>query len=63
MNSHKTQICCICGREFSEYGNNPWPVKDENGNDFSVEAKCCDACNFIVVIPLRMHNLSKKYKE
>lgn len=20
-------ICCICGKEFEEYGNNPEPVK------------------------------------
>lgn len=19
--------CCFCGREFNDWGNNPWPVK------------------------------------
>lgn len=39
-------ICCICGKKFKEYGNNPAPVKDEG--------LCCNECNFNVVIPARM---------
>lgn len=43
--------CCICGRAFSGYGNNPDPVvKDEN-------ARCCDDCNASVVIPKRIEML------
>jgi len=38
--------CCICGKEFSGYGNNPFPVF-ENG-------RCCDKCNIEVVIPKRL---------
>ena len=46
-----TKICCICGKPFVGYGNNPYPVvKDEN-------ARCCDTCNDIVVIPARIANL------
>ena len=41
-------VCCICGKTFNGYGNNPYPVsKDEN-------AKCCDQCNLDSVIPARL---------
>ena len=40
--------CCICGKEFVGYGNNPWPVvKDEN-------ARCCNGCNNEKVIAARI---------
>ena len=42
----QSNVCCICGKEFSEYGNNPYPVKDEG--------VCCDKCNYDAVIPARM---------
>jgi len=35
--------CCFCGRECGEYGNNPYPLS-ENEND-----KCCDSCNSNVI--------------
>jgi len=49
--------CVICGKEFSEYGNDPWPIK-ENG-------RCCDACNSEFVIGIRILQLSypEKAKE
>ena len=34
-------ICCICGKRFKGYGNNPWPVKEDG--------RCCDECNKTVV--------------
>lgn len=39
-------ICCICGKESSGYGNNPFPV--------SKTGRCCDKCNIEVVIPKRL---------
>ena len=39
-------ICCICGKKFTEYGNSPYPIKDEG--------LCCDDCNFNKVILARM---------
>lgn len=33
--------CCICGKEFEGYGNNPWPLKEEG--------RCCDECNRFVI--------------
>jgi len=46
------QKCCICGKEFEGYGNNPWPVKEDG--------ECCDDCNYEKVIPARINQLSKK---
>lgn len=43
--------CCICGRSFEGFGNNPYPVNtDEN-------ARCCDECNWGQVIPARLNQL------
>lgn len=41
-----THTCCICGKSFIGYGNNPAPVKDEG--------LCCDDCNRDSVIPARI---------
>lgn len=47
MNNEKKK-CCICGKEFTGWGNNPWPAfKDP-------DAVCCDECNANEVIPMRM---------
>ena len=46
--------CCICGGVFTGYGNNPYPV-DENEN-----ARCCDNCNALYVIPARLDRLNEK---
>ncbi len=48
----KTFTCCICKRQFSDYGNNPAPVK------FS--GRCCDECNRTVVLAARIKLLSNK---
>lgn len=44
--------CCICGKEFIGWGNNPWPVKEEG--------ICCDKCNWTKVIPARVAMLSNR---
>lgn len=44
--------CVICGKHFTGYGNNPWPV--------ATHGKCCDDCNFEVVLPARLEGLEKK---
>lgn len=46
------KICCICGKEFEGWGNNPYPVKEEG--------ECCDECNFMYVLPARIKNLENK---
>lgn len=38
--------CCICGRDFEGWGNNPAPAKEKG--------VCCDECNFNLVLPIRM---------
>ena len=46
---HKNQKCVICEQEFTEWGNNPEPIKKmEEGN-------CCNDCNNLVVIPFRLY--------
>jgi len=46
MGSEKTFKCCICGKEFMGYGNNPYPIKNQG--------ECCRRCNWTVVIPERL---------
>lgn len=42
------KTCCICGRKFTGWGNDPWPVvKDE-------DARCCDDCNDSKVLEARL---------
>ena len=56
MNQDK-HVCCICGREFEGWGNNPWPIdKDE-------KHCCCDQCNQDVVIPARINMMYGKGEE
>lgn len=46
-------ICVICGREYTGYGNNADPIAD---------GCCCDECNRLLVIPSRIRmyeNISK----
>ena len=50
-----THICCICGKEYEGYGNNPEPIKD-----FS-SGSCCDDCNTNLVIPARMGRVFRKH--
>lgn len=39
------QICCICNKEFTGFGNNAQPYK---------EGICCNECNSKYVIPKRL---------
>lgn len=40
------KVCCLCGKKFIEWGNNPWPLFiDEDG-----EAVCCSDCNMKVIV-------------
>ena len=47
------KTCCICGKEFEGYGNNPYPVKEDGC--------CCNVCNIDKVIPARISRIS--YRE
>ena len=48
-------ICCLCGEEIQDYGNNPYPLAGE---------KCCTACDLNYVMPVRafMSKLDEKYE-
>ena len=48
---NEKKVCCLCGREVTGWGNNPWPI--------STEGLCCDECNANKVIPERMLLLTK----
>ena len=48
------KICCICGKEFEGWGNNPYPLKEEG--------LCCDECNFNKALPARIYLLNKDKK-
>ena len=59
------KICCICGKEIKDYGNNPGGAvwKTEDGKivmpEFDAEERCCDECNERYVIPGRLYRMYK----
>lgn len=63
---NETKICCICGRPFEGWGNNPdgavW--KNEDGKielgEFPEDARCCDECDSRYVIPGRIYRINIK---
>lgn len=50
MDNKETGICCICGKLYTNYGNNALPLKD---------GRCCNVCNLQYVVPARINNLQK----
>ena len=51
---NEKQVCCICGEEYTGYGNNAEPYK---------EGRCCDKCNRKFVIPSRLNKLRSAKNE
>lgn len=54
INNHydkKQKVCCICGKEFDGWGNNPWPIVEDG--------ECCDECNMTRVVPARIEMTMK----
>lgn len=49
-NYNKTGKCCICNKNYSNWGNNALPIKD---------GRCCDECNNTIVIEARLKNLQQ----
>lgn len=52
MSNEVTKVCCICGKEFKGWGNNPWPVKEDG--------ECCDQCNWEKVVPARIRKSNER---
>ena len=48
---NKERICCICGKKFRGWGNNPYPVSKHP------DARCCDECNGTYVITARLNQI------
>ncbi len=48
MTNNQEYVCCICGQKFTGWGNNPYPVVDDD------DARCCDMCNQMRVLPARL---------
>ena len=46
--------CCICGKTIKGYGNNPDPLRNEVGNYFDINERCCDACDEEYVVAYRL---------
>ena len=44
--------CCICGKTFYGYGNDPYPVKEEG--------ECCESCHWDVVLKERFRLAKEK---
>jgi hypothetical protein len=42
-------LCCFCGVELTDRGNNPDPIVVENETD-----RCCDSCNLERVVSARI---------
>lgn len=56
-----TNICCVCGKKFKGWGNDPWPFEITKEADKS-EPVCCDKCNMDYVVPARLNSLINFYK-
>ena len=54
--------CCICGKTFTGWGNNPHPVYSDKLYK-GAKAVCCDHCNLYVVYPERVRLLSENRKD
>lgn len=46
MITQDKQECSVCGEDYVGFGNNAYPVN---------EGRCCDSCNMLVVIPVRLN--------
>ena len=50
METINVGFCVVCNLTFEGYGNNAEPV---------AEGLCCDRCNMLEVVPMRLSQLSK----
>lgn len=50
-NFDKVKECSICSKNYTGYGHNAWPINS---------GRCCDTCNTIHVLPMRIANFYKQ---
>ena len=57
MPKTEKHICCICGKEFTGWGNNPWGALDKDGKviQWKNDDVCCDDCDSTYVISGRIY--------
>lgn len=50
--TEEKKICCICGKEFEGWGNNPYGLLNAKLEpiDFKAEDRCCNECNKSVIL-------------
>ena len=53
IDKENVRVCCICRGDFTEWGNNPAPVRDEDK-----DGMCCDTCDAVVVLPMRLRRMT-----
>ena len=53
--SSNDKKCCLCGCDYDEFGNNPFPL--------ATEGKCCDKCNQEKVIKARFKAMFEEHEE
>lgn len=56
-NNDNIFTCCICGRVFEGFGNNPWPISKTPGD------RCCNDCDAFVVRARILGTLDKNNKK
>lgn len=47
--------CCLCGKMFTGYPNNPYPLSDVG--------VCCRTCNMTKVVPERLRIIKEREGE
>ena len=52
--NEKEKTCCLCGKKFRGFGNNPYPLR--------TRGRCCDECNEQVIIARLVEHLERTTK-
>ena len=65
MNTKDLKVCCICGKTFAGFGNNPWGAigKDGKAIEWGKYSVCCDECNKTHVLSGRLYLYAQANKD
>ena len=63
MAKTESKKCCICGKRFKGWGNNPWGALDKDNKTivWGENDLCCDKCNREHVLTGRLYIYNKMY--